>query len=49
VINTQLLSHAPGVVNITHRAAAGIALAAPQAHGDTNDLVALATQFSRSN
>ena len=47
VVDAQLLRDAPSIVDIADAAAAGIALAAPQTHGDTHDLVTLLLQKRR--
>ena len=41
VVNAKLLRHPTGIVDIRHRAAPGIAAAAPQLHGDANYVVPL--------
>ena len=40
VVDSQLLGNAAGIVDVADAAAAGVALATPQAHRDTDDLVA---------
>ena len=49
VVDAQLLRHAAGVVDVGHRAAAGVAVAAPQPHGDAHHLVAVAQQLGRGD
>jgi hypothetical protein len=44
VIDTELLRHTSGIVNIRHAAASSVALATPQPQGDADDLMALITQ-----
>jgi hypothetical protein len=43
MIDSQLLCHSSRIVNVAHRTTAGIALATPQTHRDTDHLVAFAT------
>ena len=49
VVDSQLLRHTTGIVHITHRTTAGVALATPQSHGDSHHFVAFATQFGCSD
>ncbi len=49
MVDVQLLCDTPGVVDIGDRTAAGIALAAPQAHRDTDDVVTGIDQFGGGN
>jgi len=44
MIDSELLGHAPRVVDIAHAAASGVTLTTPQAHGDTHDLMPLLEQ-----
>ena len=41
MVDAELLRHATRIVDIGHAATAGVALATPQSHRDTHDLVAL--------
>ena len=49
VIDAELLRDAAGVVDVGHRAAAGVTVAAPQLHRDADDLVTGALQQQRGN
>ncbi len=49
VIDAQLLGDAAGVVDVGHRAAPGVAFAAPEPHRDAHHLVAGGDQFGRGN
>jgi hypothetical protein len=44
VVDAQLVGHPTGVVDVADRAAARVALAAPELEGDAHHLVALVAQ-----
>ena len=47
--DAELLGHPPGVVDVAHRAAAGVGLAAPQLHRHAHDLVPGGQQAGRGH
>lgn len=49
VVDTQLLRNSACVIDITDRAATGVTLAAPEAHGDTHDFMTLSAQLGSGN
>jgi hypothetical protein len=49
VIDAQLLGNSTSVVNVAHAAATRIALAAPEAHRDSDDFVTLFKQQGSRN
>jgi hypothetical protein len=49
VVDAQLLSDPAGVVDVGHAATPGVALAAPKAHGDANNIMALITKNECGN
>jgi hypothetical protein len=44
VVDIELLSHPPSIVDITHGTTTRVTLTTPQSHGDADDVVALFAQ-----
>ena len=49
VVNTKLLGDSTSVVNVAHAAATRVAVAAPEAHRDSDDFVTLFKQQGSRN
>jgi hypothetical protein len=49
VIDAQLLCNAPRIIYVGNRAATGVALAAPEAHGDSNYFMTSIFEFGCSD